>query len=91
MGFWMMYNSFVLIGFSGDFDTFGIPGAGWVIGGGILLLILSILVLVNPFGAGIATVVVLAGIGLIVFGILLISLSMKLKEIHRNFDSEYVR
>ena len=91
MGFWMMYNSFVLIGFSGDFDTFGIPGSGWVIGGGILLLILSILVLVNPFGAGIATVVVLAGIGLIVFGILLISLSMKLKEIHRNFDSEYVR
>ena len=91
MGFWMMYNSFVLIGFSGDFDTFGIPGSGWVIGGGILLLILSILVLVNPFGAGIATVVVLAGIGLIVFGILLISLSVKLKEIHRNFDSEYVR
>jgi hypothetical protein len=34
---------------------------------------------------------VLAGVGLIVFGILLISLSMKLKEIHRNFDSEYVR
>ena len=91
MGFWMMYNSFVLIGFSGDFDTFGIPGSGWVIGGGILLLILSILVLVNPFGAGIATVVVLAGVGLIVFGILLISLSVKLKEIHRNFDSEYVR
>ena len=91
MGFWMMYNSFVLIGFSGDFDTFGIPGSRWVIGGGILLLILSILVLVNPFGAGIATVVVLAGIGLIVFGILLISLSVKLKEIHRNFDSEYVR
>ena len=91
MGFWMMYNSFVLIGFSGDFDTFGIPGSVWVIGGGILLLILSILVLVNPFGAGIATVVVLAGVGLIVFGILLISLAMKLKEIHRNFDSEYVR
>lgn len=91
MGFWMMYNSFVLIGFSGDFETFGIPGFGWVIGGGILLLVLSILVLVNPFGAGIATVVVLAGVGLIVFGILLISLAMKLKEIHRNFDSEYVR
>ena len=91
MGFWMLYNSFVLIGFSGDFDTFGIPGSGWVIGGGILLLILSILVLVNPFGAGIATVVILAGAGLIVFGILLISLSLRLKEIHRNFDSEYVR
>ena len=91
MGFWMLYNSFVLIGLSGDFETFGVPGAGWVTGSGILLLILSIIVLVNPLGAGIATVVVLAGVGLIVFGILLISLSMKLKEIHRNFDSEYVR
>lgn len=91
MGFWMMYNSFVLIGFSGDFETFGVPGSGWVIGGGILLLILSIIVLVNPLGAGIATVVLLAGAGLIVFGILMVSLSMKLKEIHRDFDSEYVR
>ena len=91
MGFWMMYNSFVLIGFSGDFDTFGIPGSGWVIGGGILLLILSILVLVNPFGAGIATVVVLAGIGLIVFGFLMVALATKLRDIHRDFDSEYVR
>ena len=43
--------------------------------GGILTLILSILMLVNPFGAGIATVIVMAGAGLIVFGILLCSLS----------------
>lgn len=91
MGLWMLYNSFVLIGFSGDFDTFGIPGSGWLTGGGILLLLLSIFVLVNPFGAGIATVVVLAGVGLIVFGFILCVLGMKLKDIHRNFDAEYVR
>ena len=91
MGLWMLYNSFVLIGFSGDFETFGVPGAGWVTGGGILLLILSILVLVNPLGAGIATVVVLAGIGLIVFGFLMVALATKLRDIHRDFDSEYVR
>ena len=91
MGFWMMYNSFILIGFSGDFDTFGVPGSGWLAAGGVLLLILSIMVLVNPLGAGIATVVVLAGVGLIVLGILLCILSMKLKDIHRNFDAEYVR
>ena len=91
MGFWMLYNSFMLFSFSDDLGTLQVPGGGLITTGGILLLILSVLVLVNPFGAGIATVVVLAGIGLIVFGILLISLSMKLKEIHRNFDSEYVR
>jgi uncharacterized membrane protein HdeD (DUF308 family) len=91
MGFWMLYNSFVLIGLSGDFETFGVPGAGLVAGSGILLLILSILVLVNPLGAGIATVVVLAGVGLIFFGFILCVLGMKLKDIHRNFDAEYVR
>lgn len=91
MGFWMLYNSFMLIGLSGDFETFGVPGAGWVTGSGILLLILSIIVLVNPLGAGIATVVVLAGVGLIVFGFILCVLGMKLKDIHRNFDAEYVR
>ena len=55
------------------------------------MLLLSILVLVNPFGAGIATVIVMAGAGLIVFGILLCSLSMKLKGVHLNFDKEEAR
>ena len=91
MGFWMMYNSFILIGFAGDMDTFGIRGTGWIMGGAILLLILSVLVLINPFGAGVATVVVLAGVGLIVFGLLLCSLSMTLKEVHTAFESEYDR
>ena len=91
MGFWMMYNSFILIGFAGDMDTFGIRGTGWITGGGILLLMLSVLVLINPFGAGVATVVVLAGVGLIVFGLLLCSLSMTLKEVHTTFESEYDR
>lgn len=91
LGFWMLYNSFVLLGFSGDFDTFGIQGGGVLTGGGILMLLLSILVLVNPFGAGIATVIVMAGVGLILFGILLCSLSTKLKDIHLNFDREEAR
>ena len=91
LGFWMLYNSFVLLGFSGDFDTFGIQGGGILTAGGILLLVLSSLVLVNPFGAGIATVVILAGVGLVVFGILLCSLSTMLKGIHLNFDGEETR
>lgn len=88
MGFWMLYNSFILIGLAGELDTFGIRGTGWLTGGGILLLALSIIVLVNPFGAGIATVVVLAGIGLIVFGILLCVLAKTLKEVHTHFDPD---
>ena len=88
MGFWMLYNSFMLFSFSDDLGTLQVPGGGLVTAGGILLLILSVLVLVNPFGAGIATVVVLAGSGLILFGLLLCSLSVKLKDLHMNFDME---
>ena len=91
MGFWVMYNSFIIIGMAGDMDTFGVRGSGWTLAGGILLLLLSVLVLVNPFGAGVATVVVMAGVGLIMFGLLLCSLSMTLKGVHDNFESEYDR
>lgn len=91
MGFWMMYNGFVLVGFAGDMDTFGVRGTGMIMAGGIVLLLISILVLANPFGAGVATVVITAGVGLIVFGLLLCILSVTLKEVHSNFDSEYDR
>ncbi len=91
LGLWMMYNSFMMIALAGDFDTFGIPGAGWMIGGSVVLLILSLLVLVNPFTAGIATVVVLAGAGLLIFGCLLCALSMKIRDIHKYFELEYDR
>jgi len=82
MGVWMMYNSFVIIAFGGDMETFRLGGSGLVIVGGVLLLLLSILVLLNPFSAGMATVIVLAGVGLLVLGCLLCTLSLKLKNIH---------
>ncbi len=91
MGLWMLYNGFIVISLAGDFDTLGIPGAGWMVGGSIVLIVLSVLVLVNPFSTGIATVVVLAGSGLIIFGCLLCALSMKLKNIHKFFELEYDR
>lgn len=91
MGFWMMYNSFMLFAFADDLGTLQVPGSGLITAGGILLLVLSIVVLVNPFGAGIATVVIIAGTGLVVFGFLLCSLSVKLKDIHLNFDMDDAR
>lgn len=87
LGIWLMYHSFMMIAFGGDLDTFKVNGGGWVVFGGILLLILSILVLVNPFSAGIATVVVFTGIGLIVFGALLCGESALLRRIHERFEN----
>lgn len=87
LGIWMMYHSFMIISFGGDLDTFKVQGSGWVICGGVLLLLLSIAVLLNPFRAGIATVVLIAGVGLMVFGILLCAMSSKLKDINKAIQS----
>ena len=87
LGIWMLYNSFIIMAFGGDMDTFNVSGSGWVMAGGILLMLLSIFVLVNPLSAGVATVVVLTGVGLVVFGILLCTLAVRMKDIHVQFDS----
>ena len=88
LGIWMLYHSFIIMAFGGDLETFRIDGSGWTVAGGALLMLLSIFVLVNPMSAGVATVVVLAGVGLILFGMLLCALSFKLKNIHRAIDDD---
>lgn len=82
LGIWMMYHSFMIIAFGGDLDTFNVKGNGLVIASGIVLLILSILILMNPFRAGIPAVIILTGVGLLVFGIILCLMSFKLRDIH---------
>jgi uncharacterized membrane protein HdeD (DUF308 family) len=77
----------MIIALGGDFETFKIGGSGWIVFGGFLLLILSILVLVNPFGAGVATVIVFTGVGLILFGGLLCGESLLLRRVHEAFES----
>lgn len=86
LGIWMLYHSFVIIAFGGDLETFNIGGQGLVVGSGILLLILSVLILMNPFSAGIAAVVVLTGVGFLVCGAILIVLAFKLKDIHKTIQ-----
>ena len=88
LGIWMLYNSFIIMAFGGDMETFNVSGSGWVMAGGILLMLLSIFVLVNPLSAGVATVVVLTGIGLMVFGMLLCTMSVRMRDIHIQFDPE---
>jgi len=88
LGIWMLYHSFMIMAFGGELETFNVSGSGWTVAGGALLMILSIFVLVNPMSAGVATTVVLVGVGLIIFGLLLCMLAIRLKEIHRQFDPE---
>ena len=86
LGIWLMYHSFMIIAFGGDLDTFKLSGSGWVVFGGFLVLLLSVLILVNPFGAGIATVIIFTGMGLILFGALMCGESLLLRRIHVNYQ-----
>ena len=91
LGIWMMYHSFMIIAFGGDLETFRVKGSGWTVLGGVLLLILSMIVLINPFSAGIAAVIVLAGVGLLVFGFIMCWMSVILRDLHKSFEKEYPR
>lgn len=88
MGLWLMYHSFMLISFGGDMDTFKISGSGSMVILGILILVLSIFVLLNPFSAGVVTVLVVAGVGLILLGITFCMVASKLKELKKEFAAE---
>ena len=87
LGIWLMYHSFMMISFGGDLDTFRVKGSGWTVFGGVILLILSFIVLMNPFSAGVAAVVVIAGVGLLVFGFLLCWMSLIFRDIHNNYEN----
>ena len=89
LGIWMMYHAFMTIAFGGDLETFRIKGFGWTIFGGVLLLILSLIILANPFSVGIATIVLMTGIGLILFGFLLCWMSVILRDVDKNIIKEY--
>ena len=88
MGLWLMYHSFMLIAFGGDMDTFKIPGSGWTTVLGILILLLSVFVLVNPMSIGIMTILTIASVGLIIIGIGFCMLSTKLKDIKKELERQ---
>lgn len=93
LGVWMMFHSFMIIGLGSDMDSFRVRGSGWVIAGGVVLLLLSLGITFFPLTLGTASVVILTGCALIVFGIMLIAMSIRLRRIHEHFrfhDAEIV-
>ena len=93
LGVWMMFHSFMIIGLGSDMDSFRVRGSGWVIAGGVILLLLSLGITFFPLTLGTASVVILTGCAFIFFGALLIALSIRLRRIHEHFrfhDAEIV-
>lgn len=89
MGIWLMYHSFIIIAFGGDMDTFRVSGSAVMVIFGILLLALSIFVLLDPLSVGVATILILAGIGLMILGLTFVVISFKLKNIHKVWEKTH--
>lgn len=85
LGIWLIYHSFMIIGLAGDMSAFKVAGSGWLVFGGILMLLFAIMIVLKPFSIGVSAIVVLLGIGLIVFGAVLVGASIRLSRVHNYF------
>lgn len=83
LGFWLLMRSFGAIGLSGDMDTLGIPGSGWTLTWGILLLLSSIWILMQPIVFGTVAVIAWVGVSLLFAAGATVSLAMQLRQAHR--------
>ena len=86
LGFWLMFRGFSAIGLGGDMSSMNVPGSAWTIISGILLLLCSLWVLIQPLVFGTTIVVVWVGISLLFAGIAAISLAMQLKSAHKHLQ-----
>jgi uncharacterized membrane protein HdeD (DUF308 family) len=83
VGFWLIFRSFYLMGSSFDLKTLGVPGWGWLLTGGILLVILALAILYYP-AAGAISIVAYSASAFFVAGIFNFVLAFKLKTIKQD-------
>ena len=87
LGIWLLYHSFMIIGFGGDLSTFRLGGSGWVIAGG--LMVFSLLMLIMPLTVGMAAIALVTGLAFLFAGALIVALSLQLKRMHENVRNRY--
>ena len=83
LGFWLMLRGFSAIGLGGDMNAMEIPGSGWTVFSGILLVLCSLWILFQPLVFGTTAVVIWVGISLLFAGIAACSLSIQLRRAHQ--------
>ena len=82
LGFWLLMRSFSTIGLASDMHVLGIRGSGWTVLTGVLLLICSLWMLLQPLAFGTTAVVGWVGLSLLFAGISTVSLSLQLRSAH---------
>ncbi len=86
LGFWLLLRSFATIGLGSDMRGIGIRGAVWTIAGGVLLMLCSFWILMQPIIVGTAAVIVWVGASLLLAGVAALGFSWQLHNAHKAFD-----
>jgi uncharacterized membrane protein HdeD (DUF308 family) len=86
VGFVVLFHSIMAIAWSIEFKKYKVSDWGWLLFTGIVGVILSFILLWNPFIAGL-TVAVFTGIALITIGIFHIHFSIELKKLKNTFKN----
>ena len=89
LGFWLLMRSFSTIGLGGDMISFGIPGAGWTLFTGILLMLCSVWILMQPLVFGTTAVLVWVGVSLLFAGAGACSMAFQLRHAHRVLGEQH--
>lgn len=85
-GFWVMFTSIVSITGSIEMQQAGFKGWGWLLAFGILGVILSILMVINPIFAGSVLIGFFAA-SMIFYGVVRVFYAFKLRKINKYFKS----
>ena len=88
LGFWLLLRGFGTIGIGGDMTAVGVPGAGWTVFTGILLLLCSLWILLQPLVFGTTAVLVWVSISLLFAGAAACSMALQLRTAHRCMEGK---
>jgi uncharacterized membrane protein HdeD (DUF308 family) len=82
LGFWLMFAAFYLFGAAIDLSNLGISNWGWLLFGGLVIMVCAFLVLYYPV-AGVASIITWSGIAFLAGGVFNLVLAFKLKSVKK--------
>lgn len=84
LGFWLIYRGCATLAQGFDLRSYGRRDAGWIILYGGILIALGIAVVWMPSSLSAELVLILVAVGFVAYGISLVSLALRLWEVHRH-------
>ena len=88
LGFWLLFRGFSAIGLGGDMQAMRVPGSGWTIASGVLLLLCALWMIFQPLVFGTTAVIVWVGVSLLFAGAAACSFAVQLRRAHECFKEE---